>query len=1192
MINQNQLKTYAAQARQDFMRAVKNKAAKFGILSGTEIVPAQESGDFIIIGDKTFTRDIKSAYSKILRKIETEGYDELINEIAYSWFNRMIAVRYLEVNQLLPHGYQIIGNTDQPEIMQHLQDVKLDGLNRDTVNKYIAQGNKDEELYAYVLKTQLAALHKTIPFLFESLDDETNLLMPDGLLLPNSIRQKMAELDTENFKEIEVIGWLYQFYIAEKKDKLMAEGKAYNKEDIPAVTQLFTPKWIVQYMVQNSLGAKWLETYPDSPLKAKMPYYIEPAQQTPEVQAQLDAIKDKKIDPITITVLDPACGSGHILVVAYDVLKEIYLESGYTPRDIPALILKNNLFGIDLDKRAAQLATFALAMKAANDNPQLMNGEITVNVINIEESNGLAIDDIVNAVNGSNRQKLIRDLFDNFVNAKTYGSLIRIKSEIERNLVEINDIAYGDTVASLNKPLIDQIKPFAKMADFLSRKYDCVIANPPYLGSAVQNNILKEYLKKNFGNAKSNLFSAFMMQNLYFAKHKGFLGFMTPNVWMFNSTYDGLRENLVNNTQISSLVQLAKGSFREAVVDVITFVLQNCMPHRNGTYICLNDFSNDQETQKQQTSYACKTNISYKYSISQEIFNSLPGCPLVYTMTDTMRRIFKSKNKLKEFIYLSHGMSTSDNDRFLRFWFEASKQNIGFNHNDKESAKLSKKKWFPYNKGGDFRKWYGNMIYIVNWQNDGEEIRDLANRKYPYLKGNLDFVLGGQKYFFKEGITWTLIGGTCFGARYLNSGSLFDANGRSGFVYDNKDLKYILGFLSSNLSYKLLEIMCPTLAFTSKPMDALPIIIPDPSKRKTIEDNVNKNISISKQNWDSYETSWDFERLPMLTDGFRKDTVATSYKAWREQNARDIAETKRLEEENNRLFIDAYGLTDEITPDVPLDQITLTVNPKYRYGGNATDAELEERFKSDSIKELISYIVGCYMGRYSLDQNGLVYANANNEGFDHSKYQTIQADNDGIIPVTDTAWFDDEDMTKRVIAFVEKVWGNDTLEENLRFIASALGGKTTDTPAETIRDYLVNGFYKDHLQRYQKRPIYWMFSSGKEKAFQCLVYMHRITPQTLARIRTQFVSPLMGKLSVALQNIDTQILNAVTATESRNLNKQKDKLNKQAIELAKYDEDLKHAIDQNITIDLDDGVKVNYGKFEGLVAEYKTVAGK
>ena len=330
----------------------------------------------------------------------------------------------------------------------------------------------------------------------------------------------------------------------------------------------------------------------------------------------------------------------------------------------------------------------------------------------------------------------------------------------------------------------------------------------------------------------------------------------------------------------------------------------------------------------------------------------------------------------------------------------------------------------------------------------------------------------------------------------------------------------------------------------------------------------------------------------MLTDAFCKDTVAASYNAWREQNAKDIAETKRLEEENNNLFIEAYGLSDEITPDVPLDQITLTVNPRYRYGGNATDAELEERFKSDSIKELISYIVGCYMGRYSLDQKGLVYANANNDGFDQGKYTTIPADNDGIIPVTDTAWFDDEDMTKRTIAFVEKVWDHDTLEDNLRFIASALGGKTTDTPSETIRDYLVNGFYKDHLQRYQKRPIYWMFSSGKEKAFQCLVYMHRMTPQTLARIRTQFVSPLMGKLSVALQNIDTQILNAVTATESRNLNKQKDKLNKQAIELAKYDEDLKHAIDQNITIDLDDGIKVNYGKFEGLVAEYKTVAGK
>lgn len=1179
MINQNQLKTYAAQARQDFMQAVKNKAAKFGILSATEIIPAQESGDFIIIGDRTFTRDIKLAYNKILRKIETEGYDELINEIAYSWFNRMIAVRYLEVNQLLPHGYQIIGNPDQPEVMQHLQEINLDGLNRDTVNKYIAQGNKDEELYAYILKTQFATLHKIIPFLFESLDDETNLLMPDGLLLPHSIRQKMAELDTENFKEIEVIGWLYQFYIAEKKDKLMAEGKAYNKEDIPAVTQLFTPKWIVQYMVQNSLGAKWLETYPDSPLKDKMPYYIEPAQQTPEVQAQLDAIKDKKIDPTTITVLDPACGSGHILVVAYDVLKEIYLESGYAPRDIPALILKNNLFGIDLDKRAAQLATFALAMKAANDNPQLMNGEITVNVINIEESNGVAIDDIVNAVNGSNHQKLIRDLFDNFVNAKTYGSLIKIKPEIVKNLDEINDIARGDTVTSLNKPLIDQIKPFVQMAEFLSRKYDCVIANPPYMGSGKYNPVLKDFAVAIYPDSKTDLCTMFMEQAAHLIKNTAFYAMINQQAWMFLSSFEQLRNNLLQNNIITSMAHMGFGAFGADFGTTAFVVRKYKLNEYLGSFVSLREERNI--TDKQQL-FLSKRN---RFFISTSDFPKIPGSPIAYWVSDNMRNVFSKGVQLGEVARPRVGQNTGDNNRFLRYWFEVVNDKINFNLSHEDLTKL-KYKWVPYNKGGDFRRWYGNHEYVINWEDNGQEIKAFAVER-NHGKHWSRYIQNVEN-MCKSGVTWSFISSSIFSVRALPQGFICDVAGSAIFP-DEQDINYLNAFLNSKLTYAFLKILNPTINFQAGNVASLPLI----KKNLDSTSNIGRQCeTINKIDWDSFETSWNFERLPMLTDTFRKDTVAASYKAWREQNAKDIAETKRLEEENNNLFIEAYGLSDEITPDVPLDQITLTVNPRYRYGGNATDAELEERFKSDSIKELISYIVGCYMGRYSLDQKGLVYANANNDGFDQGKYTTIPADNDGIIPVTDTAWFDDEDMTKRTIAFVEKVWGHDTLEDNLRFIASALGGKTTDTPSETIRDYLVNGFYKDHLQRYQKRPIYWMFCSGKEKAFQCLVYMHRMTPQTLARIRTQFVSPLMGKLSVALQNIDAQILNAVTATESRNLNKQKDKLNKQAIELAKYDEDLKHAIDQNITIDLDDGVKVNYGKFEGLVAEYKTVAGK
>lgn len=1153
-MNTSQLKTYAAQARKDFMTAVAAKAAKYGIMPDQNL-ECRENGDYLLIGGNAYPRSIKPAYQALIAKIAKIGYAETINEIAYTWFNRMIALRYMELHNMLSHGYKIIGNPDRPEIMQSAAVLDMPGLDKNKITDMLLDGTKDEQLYAYILQAQLNALNSVIPGLFEKMDDPTNLLIPDGLLMSDSIRAKMAELDPSNFEQIEVIGWLYQFYIAEQKDTLMAAGKAYKKEEIPAVTQLFTPNWIVKYMVQNSVGAKWLETYPDSPLKSKMEYYIEPAKHS------VNAKKDKSVEPETITVLDPACGSGHILVEAYDLLREIYLERGYALRDIPELILKNNLFGIDIDKRAAQLATFALAMKAAQDNPRLLGKTIPVNIINIVESNNMDIDAIANTLATRDvPADTIKSLLDNFENAQTYGSLIRIKHDL---IGKLDDVAAMITKAEtandmIKQEYVKQLKPFVIMTQYLANKYDCVIANPPYMGKDRMDICLKEYINKIFPNIGQDLFSAFILQNLYFSKDKAKLGFMTPFVWLFIPTYKNLREYILSNSSIESLIQLEYCGFDGARVPVCCFVLNNTTDgDKIGYYIKLSNFKGAQNQAPKTLEAIHNRNCGWFYECQQQQFTKLPNYAILFWISNQYVKAFDNKS-LGDFGKATEGVKTGNNDKYLRLWYEVAANDIP-------------SKWNLYHKGGDYRKWYGNINHVILWEDDGKAIKNEKNSG-----------LQGQPYYNKEFVSWTKISSSYFGIRYFAKDVMFDS-GSPCYFSEEIPTKVVLGLLSSKFGGMTLKNINPTMNTQVGDVANFPVTKQIPhSEIIGVVDNL---LTLEKKDWDSYETSWDFERLPMLTDTFRKDTVAASYKAWREQNAKDIVETKRLEEENNRLFIDAYGLTDEITPDVPLDQITLTVNPKYRYGGNATDMELEERFKSDSIKELISYIIGCYMGRYSLDQNGLVYANAGDIDFDQGKYQTIPADNDGIIPVTDTAWFPEEDATNRIESFVSKVWGADKLQENLSFIATALGGKPTETATEAIRRYMLDGFYKDHTTRYQKRPIYWMFSSGKNHAFDCLVYMHRINSQTLARIRTQFVIKLIDQMQTQLNALQDAIAATTSASEQRQMNKDVTRLQKQLQELLEYDEKLNHAINQKIEIDLDDGFKVNYPKFTDLVAK-------
>ena len=1178
-INKSELKTYAIQARIDFIQAVKEKAAKFGIFDNNP-VPAREQGDMLIIDRITYPRSIAGAYNNVLKKIRMYGYEEAMNEIAYTWFNRMVALRYMELHNLFNHGYKVIGD-ERPEILVHANDVVLDGLDMQKVTDLLLAGNRDEELYAYLLQTQFAALNKAMPFLFEKIDDATALLMPGNLLASDSVRAKMLALDPANFEEIEVVGWLYQFYISEQKDKLMEAGKAYKKEEIPAVTQLFTPNWIVKYMVQNSLGSKWLETYPNSPLKSKMEYYIEPAKQDPEVQKELDKIREERINPEELKVLDPACGSGHILVEAYDLLKEIYTERGYNRRDIPELIITKNLYGIDIDKRAAQLASFAVAMKAVKDNPRLLDKEIKLNIIDIEETNSLNIEPIANTLIESHKVKdksAVMQLLETFTDAKTYGSLIKIDPELTKKLptlrAQIDELILGSNLFQQRAAM--EVKPFIKMAEYLGQKYDIVVANPPYMGNKGQSALLKGFLQTQYNPVRSDLFSAFILQNLHLSKPNGRLGFMTPFVWMFISSFEELRDILINQYDLSSLIQLEYSGFDGATVPICTFTLTNSnIRGKKNCFIKLSDFRGAQNQAPRTLDAIRNRNCGWFYEATPTDFSKIPGSPIAYWVSDNVRKVFENGKTLGEIAEPRQGMATADNNRFLRQWFEVNQNKVGYNFTSREEAAESSKKWFPYNKGGEFRKWYGNQEYLVNWKNDGQEMRNFKPA-----------VIRNQNYYFKECITWSFVSSAYFGVRYSPAGFCFDVGGSSVFPNSN-DIYKITGLLCSKLSFNFLRICNPTLNFQVGNVATIPVI-----KTSSNDENVKRIISISKNDWDSFETSWNFEKLPILKDGIKQNSLSASYKAWRERSANDIEETKRLEEDNNLLFTKAYGLQDEITPEVPIEQITLTVNPRYRYKMDVSDAELEERFKTDSVKELISYAIGCMMGRYSLDKPGLIYANEKGEGFNPADYKTYPADGDGIIPVTDTAWFPAEDAVERLVAFVKTVWGNDTLAENLDFIANALDKKPTETSLETIRRYMTKDFYKDHLQTYKNRPIYWLFSSGKEKAFECLVYMHRMNAQTLARIRMEFIVPLMSKFEATLAKLEQDLPLAESTASRKIIEKQIDKLTKQKHELVNYDDVINHAINERIEMDLDDGVKVNYAKFANLLAESKKIVGK
>jgi type II restriction/modification system DNA methylase subunit YeeA len=936
-------------------------------------------------------------------------------------------------------------------------------------------------------------------------------------------------------------------------------------EDIPAATQLFTPNWIVQYLVQNSVGRLWLMANPHSTLAKEWPYYITPAEQTPEVQAQLDALIQTRVqedgdtlNPESITVLDPACGSGHILVVAYDVLKAIYLERGYQPRAIPRLILEKNLFGLDLDDRAAQMAGFALLMKARADDRRLFTatddaGNLhppKLNVLSLQESKGLSVDELATHLAPFKVQRTtITGLVETSEHAKTFGSLIQIPYALKTHLTVLPEVLAlvkqsGELYANASA---DDLLPLVRQAQMLAMHFDAVIANPPYMGGKGMNPELKEYAKRIFPDSKVDLFAMFMERGFEWCKPSGFNSMVTMQSWMFLSSYEAMREKLLLERTLQNMAHLGARAFGEISGEVVqttafTFLGRN-FPKFKPVFFRLVD---GQEADKESALLARE---SIYCTILQEDFKKIPGSPLAYWVSPAFVKTFVEPSF--ESITISDGQNkTGNNDKFVREFWEVNIQNVGI-----------KKKWFLYAKGGGFRRWAGNLTSVVDWS-------DSARAHY---KSDHVCRIIPEYLWLKTGVTWSFITTATPSFRILPHEATFDVGGSSIFFKDDKDVPYALAVLNSNFATKVLSVTNPTVNVQVKNVRDIPVL--KNSNKILIEENAIKAIEISQLDWNCQETALDFTRFSIAYLPVKVKRLAESWNTWKSETEERISRLKALERANNSLFIESYGLGDELTAEISEDQITLV----------RADREKD-------CQRLISYAIGCMMGRYSLDESGLIYAHAGNVGFEPSHYATYPADTDGIVPITDELWFAD-DAPSRMREFLRAIWGPDTLEENMAWLAESLGAKSAETPDETIRRYIADKFFKDHLQTYKKRPIYWLFSSGKQGAFQALVYLHRYTEGTVARLRAEYVVPLTGKIQGRIDMLQKDTA-AASSTAARNkLVKEVEKLKKKHVELLAYDEQLRHYADMRITLNLDDGVNVNYGKFGDLLAEVKAITG-
>ncbi len=1197
-MNRNKLKAYAPNARRDFIKAVTDRAAFYGLTKDI-IEPITEKGDVAIIAGKPFPRAVTEKRKKLEDRIKQQGFDQVMEAMAYTWFNRFVAIRYMELHGYLDHGYRVLSTTNDtnsknsksmeavvPDILKHAEHVDLPGLNQDDVIELKMAGDKDDVLYRMLLIAQCNALHKAMPFLFEWVDNETELLLPENLLHSDSVIRKMVhEVPEDEWQEVEIIGWLYQFYISERKDEVFAglkKNKKITPENIPAATQLFTPNWIVRYLVENSLGRLWMLNRPHSGLINKMDYYIKPEDQ------ETDFLKINS--PEEIKICDPACGSGHMLVYAFDLLYAIYEEQGYKSSEIPQKILENNLYGIEIDERAGALSAFALAMKAREKDRRFFqkknaNGKqaepniCVLQNVRLEDS---ALSEYLDFVGRDLFTSPLQTTLRQFEETKNFGSLIQpdVKDVAGMlKILEAKDVS-GHLFLS---PTHEKVLRVLQQADYLNPKYHVVIANPPYMGGGGMNGRLKAWVKDNYPASKADLFTMFMERALALTVKKGVMAMINMQSWMFLSAYENLRSRLISQASFLSMAHFGERAFDTvggAVVSTTAFVMENAANRsKESVYIRLVDGENELSKSTLLKDAAGRFQSELRFSATTEDFAKIPGNLIAYWLTHRLANNFEELPRLGEIFTSREGLTTGSNDTFLRQWFEVSLSCSVF---PEDTQKIGR--WFAYLKGGEYRRWAGNNEHFVDWENEGERILNFIDPKTQRVRSHN---YNGE-WAHKPGITWSSVSGERFSVRDVAGGYMFDTTGSMGFVNPDSDRLGVVAYLNSSVAAAYMKVLSPAIRFQPGHALNLPFDKRPTSKAHNI---AGRCIVLSQSDWDAYESSWDFTSLPLLQPDYRRPTLKGTYHAVRAHWQEITLEMQRLEAENNRIFIEAYGLQDELTPDVPLNEITLTCNPHYRYGNEKSENDLEELLLTDTIKELLSYAIGCMMGRYSLDKPGLIYAHSGNRDFDPAQYRTLPVDSDGIIPITDIDWFED-DAANRMVEFLNVAWPKEHLEENLKFVAESIGQKRGESPRDTIRRYLATGYYKHHLSIYKKRPIYWLFSSGKQQAFQCLVYLHRYNEGTLSRMRTEYVIPLQGKINARIEQLKDDINAASSTAHRKKLEKEQAKLVKQREELQAFDEKLRHYADQRISLNLDDGVKVNYGKFGDLLAEVKAVTGK
>ena len=1147
-MNKSAIKGFSVRARRKLIEDISQKAYALGIKGTGKYDDIEEfEGGFRVknaVNQIIYPPSTKKDREKLIAEINRKGFEQVVEEVAYTWFNRIIAIRFMEINEYLPVKVRILSSEvegkTEPDVITHIYDYVSD-LELDSEKVFnLKENHKDEELFKYIFVKVCNNLGKLMPQVFEAIGDYTELLLPDQLLSIGSvIRDLIEKISEEDYKyHVEIIGWLYQYYNEEKKNEVININKGdVEKNDIPAATQLFTTKWIVKYMVDNSLGRYWVERNPHSNLKDKLEFFIND-----------NSINvNEHINPEDIRFLDPCMGSGHILVYAFEVLMLIYEERGYRARDAALLILEKNIHGLDIDDRAGQLSIFSLLMMARKYNRKIFDNKIIINVCSIRESNYLesfeygAEQIIIDDVHKETANYLIKSFRD----AKEIGSIVDIDEmnydSLQEYLSVLNKNIPNDLLSRYwFENVSETISDLIKQAKIMSRKYDVVVTNPPYLNKYSTN--LKKYVLKHFNAFSGDLFSVFIARNIMFSKTGGYCGYMTPFLWMFIKKYEDLRNYIVNSKCISSFIQLEYSAFEEATVPICTFVIRNDSIELEGTYIKLTDFKGGMEHQEVKALEAIKdSNVRYCYRKNSRSFVDIPGTPLSFWASDDEVAAFKKSELLSDISSPRQGLITGDVRRFVRLWFECSSDNL--NLNSEKSCIARKGKWFPYNNGGAFRKWYGNNEDVVNWQDDGFEVKNFKDSK-----GKQRSRPQNEKHYFEQGATWTAISSGAFSVRYFPEGYLFSNAGMAIYANESK-LKYIIGFLNSKLCGQFLSIFNEGLNYNQGDIAKLPIIY-DKNHKDEIVSIVNECIEIAKFDWDLYEISWDFKTNPIvkLNANYSKIHEAIINHEYQQDKlkARLIEQEQRL----NELFIKIYSLNRVINNQIEDKSISIS-----------------KRSLVTDMKDLISYAVGCMLGRYTLDQEGLCYYGGQ---FESSMYSIFKVSEDNILLISEDNYFRN-DIINRFVEFIKVTFGEDNLEENLKYIAEVLNPKSKDTPRQTIRNYFVKEFYNDHVKMYKNRPIYWMIDSGKQNGIKALFYMHRYDKSTIAMFRTDY-----------LHEIQRYYENDIELTEKSNDKKKLDNLKKKLQEVTEFDKVVAHIAHQQIEFDLDDGVDHNYELFQGV----------